>query len=328
MVVSDGPAASAAPAEATKPGETVLSAWAEDFLTWMTVERGRSINTLAAYRRDLQLYGWWCEREHLRVDTVSADDLLRFLNFLQRDRAEATVKRTMVTVRSFHRFLTDEEIVEGGDPSIDVAIPGAPDPVPKALSEAEITMLLDAAVGVDAVGYRDRAILELLYGTGMRISELCALSLGDLDLEDRLLRVMGKGSKERVLPVGRLADAAVREWLGLGRPKLEPKRWSRRTDAEALLLNHRGGRLTRQGAWGVVRKYAEAVGLADRLHPHVLRHSCATHLLEHGADIRTVQELLGHASLSTTQRYTRVTTERLRSVYLDAHPRARRSPKG
>lgn len=327
MVVSDGPAAPAALAEATKPGETVLSDWAEDFLTWMTVERGRSINTLAAYRRDLQLYGWWCEREHLRVETVTPDDLLRFLNFLQRDRAEATVKRTMVTVRAFHRFLTDEEMV-AGDPSIDVAIPGAPDPVPKALSEVEITMLLDAAVGVDAVGYRDRAILELLYGTGMRISELCALSLGDLDLDDRLLRVMGKGSKERVLPVGRLADAAVREWLALGRPKLEPKRWSRRADAEALLLNHRGGRLTRQGAWGVVRKYADAVGLADRLHPHVLRHSCATHLLEHGADIRTVQELLGHASLSTTQRYTRVTTERLRSVYLDAHPRARLSPKG
>lgn len=303
------------------PGETVLSANAEDFLTWMAVERGRSVNTLAAYRRDLQLYEWWCAGGSLPVEAVVADDLLRFLAFLQIERSEATVKRTMVTVRSYHRFLSDEEVVRA-DPSIDVAIPGAPDAVPKALSESEITMLLDAAVAVDPAGYRDRAILELLYGTGMRISELCALSLSDLDLEDRLLRVMGKGSKERVLPVGRLADAAVREWLAIGRPKLEPKRWARRGDSEALLLNHRGGRLTRQGAWGVVRKYAEAVGLADRLHPHVLRHSCATHLLEHGADIRTVQELLGHASLSTTQRYTRVTTERLRAVYFDAHPRA------
>ena len=301
----------------------ILSLPAEDFITWLTVERGRSPNTIAAYRRDLRLYERWCGAEGLTLKGVAADDLLRFLSFLQRDRAEATVKRTMVTVRSFHRFLSDEEVL-GADPSIDLAIPGAPDAVPKALSEADIAMLLDAATGVDAFGYRDRAILELLYGTGMRISELCALSLSDLDIEDRLIRVLGKGSKERVLPVGRLADAALREWLSsAGRPKLEPRRWARRGDAEALLLNHRGGRLSRQGAWGVVRHYAELVGLADRLHPHVLRHSCATHLLEHGADIRTVQELLGHASLSTTQRYTRVTAERLRTVYLDAHPRAR-----
>ena len=303
-------------------GETVISVLAEDFLTWMAVERGRAANTLAAYRRDLQVYSWWCDQEVLPIGNVGPDDLLRFLGYLQGTRSEATVKRMMVTVRSFHRFLSDEEFAST-DPSIDIAIPRAPDAVPKALSESQITMLLDAVVGVDAPGYRDRAILELLYGTGMRISELCALSLGDLDLDDRLLRVMGKGSKERVLPVGRLAVAAVREWLTLGRPMLEPRRWARRGDSEALLLNQRGGRLTRQGAWGVVHGYAELVGLADRLHPHVLRHSCATHLLEHGADIRTVQELLGHASLSTTQRYTRVTTERLRAVYFEAHPRAR-----
>jgi integrase/recombinase XerD len=305
------------------PESEALSLPGEDFLTWLTVERGRSSNTITAYRHDLRTYEKWCRSRHLAIGAVGPMDLLDFLAFLQTERSQASVKRTMVTVRSFHRFLTDEEVVPV-DPSLDLAIPGAPDAVPKALSEAEISMLLDAAVGVDAFGYRDRAILELLYGTGMRISELCALSLSDLDIEDRLIRVMGKGAKERVLPVGRLADAALREWLSpVGRPKLEPKRWARRGDAEALLLNHRGGRLSRQGAWGVVRLYADRVGLADRLHPHVLRHSCATHLLEHGADIRTVQELLGHASLSTTQRYTRVTAERLRSVYLDAHPRAR-----
>lgn len=302
-----------------------LSSFAEDFLTWMTVERGRSLNTIAAYRRDLIAYEHWCAERSLPVAAVQATHLLDFMEFLQTTRSDATVRRMMVTVRSLHRFLTDEETVPA-DPSLDLAIPSAPDAVPKALSEIEITALLDAAVGVDAFGYRDRLILELLYGTGMRISELCSLSLGDLDRDDRLVRVMGKGSKERVLPVGRLADAALTEWLSpVGRPKLVPKRWAHRGDSEALLLNHRGGRLTRQGAWGVVKLYAERVGLGDRLHPHVLRHSCATHLLEHGADIRTVQELLGHASLSTTQRYTRVTTERMRAVYMDAHPRARAS---
>jgi integrase/recombinase XerD len=185
-------------------------------------------------------------------------------------------------------------------------------------------MLLDAAQGVEPAGYRDRAILETLYGTGMRISELCGLSLGDLDLGDRLVRVLGKGSKERILPVGRLAAEALTDWLGEeGRLQLEPVRWARRGDQEAIFLNVRGGRLTRQGAWGVVHKYAALVGLEEKLHPHVLRHSCATHLLEHGADIRSVQELLGHASLTTTQRYTKVTAERLRNVYDQAHPRAR-----
>ena len=304
-------------------GSTVVSTFAEDFLTWMAVERGRSPNTLAAYRRDLTTYAAWCDERRLGISDVGTAHLLEFLAWLQTTRSQATVKRMMVTVRSFHRLLNDEGTVPV-DPSLDVAIPGAPDAVPKALGEAEITMLLDAAVGVDAFGYRDRLILELLYGTGMRIGELCALSLSDLDREDRLIRVLGKGAKERVVPVGRLADAALAEWLSpVGRARLEPKRWARRGDAEALLLNHRGARLTRQGAWGVVRQYAERVGLADRLHPHVLRHSCATHLLEHGADIRTVQELLGHASLSTTQRYTRVTTERMRAVYMEAHPRAR-----
>jgi integrase/recombinase XerD len=303
---------------------SALSAYGEEYISWLTVERGRSKNTIMAYRRDLATYEQWCADHRIDIADVTGDDLLAFLEYLRLNRSDATVKRMMVTVRSLHRFLTDENSLPT-DPSIDLEIPSAPDAVPKALSESDVTMLLDAAVGVDAFGYRDRAILELLYGTGMRISELCGLSLSDLDIEDKLIRVLGKGSKERVLPLGRLAEAAVREWLSAeGRPKLVPHSWARRGDAEALLLNHRGGRLSRQGAWGVVRLYAKRVGLQDQLHPHVLRHSCATHLLEHGADIRTVQELLGHASLSTTQRYTRVTTERLRSVYLEAHPRAQK----
>src|SRR5207237_2555742 len=158
----------------------------------------------------------------------------------------------------------------------------------------------------------------------LRISELVGLSLADVALDEGLLRAFGKGAKERVVPIGRLAASALAEWLAPGgRGALAPARWARRGDAEAVFLNARGGRLSRQGAWAIVRRYAAQVGLADRVTPHVLRHSCATHMLDHGADIRAVQELLGHASISTTQVYTRVSTERLRRVYESAHPRAR-----
>jgi integrase/recombinase XerD len=184
-------------------------------------------------------------------------------------------------------------------------------------------------VGEEAVARRDRAMLEVLYGCGLRISELVGLSLGDLDLDSGLLRAYGKGARERLVPVGRVARSALAAWLTpSGRGALAPERWARRGDAEALFLNARGGRLSRQGAWAVVRRYGDKVGLGDRLSPHVLRHSCATHMLDHGADIRVVQELLGHASISTTQVYTRVSTERLREVYDAAHPRARLTRSG
>jgi len=210
------------------------------------------------------------------------------------------------------------------DPTGDVGVPRVPAGLPKALTEAEVAALLAAVGGGSAKARRDRAILELLYSTGMRISELTGLSLSDLQLADGTLRALGKGSKERLVPVGRYAHEALEGWLGPGgRPALAPDRWSRRTDAEAVFLNTRGGRLSRQGAWAVVRSYGDQIGLGPRLTPHVLRHSCATHMLEHGADIRVVQELLGHASVATTQVYTKVTAERLRTVYEAAHPRAR-----
>jgi integrase/recombinase XerD len=203
-----------------------------------------------------------------------------------------------------------------------------PQGLPKALSEEEVERLLGAVVGENAVARRDRAILEVLYGTGLRISELVGLSLTDVSLDEGLLRAYGKGSKERVVPVGRFASQALGSWLSQsGRGALTPERWARRGDAEAVFLNARGGRLSRQGAWGIVRRYGEKVGLGSRLTPHVLRHSCATHMLDRGADIRAVQELLGHASISTTQVYTRVSTERLRQVYDEAHPRAKVSKR-
>lgn len=237
-------------------------------------------------------------------------------------RAPATVKRSMVAVRSLHRFCALEGTTDI-DPAAGVAVPRVPRGVPKALTEREVASLIDAVTGDDAFARRDRAIVEVLYGTGARISELVGLSLADLDLTEGLLRAFGKGARERLVPVGRCATEALQAWLAPeGRLVLTPRRWARRGDAEALFLNRRGGRLSRQGAWGVVRKYGDRAGLGARLTPHVLRHSCATHMLDHGADIRAVQELLGHASISTTQVYTLVSTERLWSVYRSAHPRA------
>ena len=295
---------------------------AEEFLSWLRVERGRSANTLAAYRTDLARYVDWLADRDRDLGAVREADISDHIGWLRsQGRAASSIKRATVSIRSLHRFLAAEGQSDH-DPAADVAVPRVPRGLPKALSEAEVTSLLDAVGAHDPHHRRDRAILETLYGTGLRISELTGLSLGDVDLEDRLLRVFGKGAKERIVPVGRPAQQALAEWLARGRPAAVPERWRSRDDAEAVFLNTRGGRLSRQGAWGIVRKYGDRVGLAGRLTPHVLRHSCATHMLDHGADIRIVQELLGHSSIATTQLYTLVSTERLWSVYRSAHPRA------
>jgi integrase/recombinase XerD len=295
----------------------------EEYLTWLAVERGRSSNTLAAYRRDLRRYWSYLRGLGLPLDRVSESTINDYVAHLRAEHlAPASVARGLVAVRSLHRFLSEEGHADL-DPGAEVEVPRVPQGLPKALTEAEVESLISAVVGDDALARRDRAILEVLYGTGLRISELVGLSLGDLDVAGGLLRAYGKGAKERVVPIGRMAASALESWLGSGgRPALAPERWARRGDAEAVFLNARGGRLSRQGAWGIVRRYGDRVGLGDRLTPHVLRHSCATHMLDHGADIRAVQELLGHASISTTQVYTLVSTERLWEVYRAAHPRA------
>jgi len=295
----------------------------DDFLTSLRVERGRSTNTLKAYANDLRGYVAWLDGRGVTVGEVTEPVITEFVHDLRSsDRAPSTVKRILVSVRGLHRFLAEED-ERVADPTVNVEVPKSPKGLPKALSEAEIGLLLGSIVGTDALSRRDRAILEVLYGTGVRIGELSGMCLSDLDLDAGLVRVFGKGSKERIVPLGRYALAALEDWLEPeGRPTLEPDRWASRDDADAVFLNRRGGRLQRQGAWLVVRNAGDRVGLGARLTPHVLRHSCATHMLDHGADIRTVQELLGHASISTTQVYTLVSTERLRSVYRSAHPRA------
>lgn len=298
---------------------------AEDFLSWMATERGRSANTLAAYRRDLLGYTIWLDGHGLTLRTVDRPALDRFVQSRRGEgSAASSVARQLAAIRMLHRFLA-EEGVRDDDPSADVEGVRVPAGIPHPLTEAEVETLLAAVVGADPVSLRDRALLEFLYGTGARISEACGLSLGDLDRDHRVVRLFGKGAKERVVPFGRSAATAMDQWLADGREHLEPDRWARRGDQEAVFLNTRGARLSRQAAWAVVRKYGDRTGLADKLSPHVLRHSCATHLLDHGADLRIVQEMLGHASISTTQVYTKVSQERLWQVYRQAHPRAERA---
>jgi integrase/recombinase XerD len=295
----------------------------EEFLTWLSVDRGRSTNTISAYRRDLRTYVGFLRQRRLTLATATDATITAYVGELRgAGKAPSSVARAVVAVRALHRFLADEEILEG-DASAEIELPRVPKGLPKALAEAQVEALLAAVVDDDPIARRDQAVLEVLYGTGLRISELVGLSRRDVDLESGLLRVLGKGAKERVVPLGRMARGALERWLAPdGRRALVGERAVRRDDVDAVFVNTRGGRLSRQGAWGIVRKYGDRVGLAGRLTPHVLRHSCATHMLDHGADVRAVQELLGHASISTTQVYTMVSTERLRAVYEAAHPRA------
>lgn len=303
----------------------MLSLEAEELLSWLAVERGRRPNTLAAYRRDLAAYEDWLSRHKVSAAGEADERVVGeyVAHLRQAGLAPASVARAMVAVRSLHRFLVQEGMAQV-DPSTELKPPPVPAGLPKALSEQEVASLLATVTGEGPVPRRDRAVLELLYGTGMRISELAGLSLPDVMVEDQMVRVLGKGNKERLVPLGRYARLALAQWTAPGgRDLLVPARWARRGDSDALFLNQRGGRLSRQGAWGIVNQYGRRAGLEGRLTPHVLRHSCATHLLDHGADIRIVQELLGHASIATTQVYTKVSTERLRSAYETAHPRAR-----
>jgi len=296
---------------------------AEEFLAWMLAEKGRSKNTLAAYRRDLRSYcAWLGERSRTLLD-VTQQDLVAFVGERRAsDAATSSIARQLAAIRMLHRYLAIEGL-RPDDPTAELQGVKVPSGIPKPLTETQINSLLDAIVGHEPIDHRDRALLELLYATGARISEAVGLSLGDLDFDARLVRLYGKGAKERIVPYGSSAAGALDDWFSArGRARLVPVRWQRRGDAEAVFLNLRGGRLTRQAAWLVVKKYGTRAGIGDDLSPHVLRHSCATHLLDHGADLRVVQEMLGHASISTTQVYTRVSQQRLWDVYRSAHPRA------
>ena len=295
----------------------------EEFLSWMVAEKGRAPNTVAAYRRDLAAYCEWLAERGVGVLDVDHGQLVEFVGERRASgAATSSIARQLAAIRMLHRHLS----IEGerrDDPAADLEGVRVPAGIPKPLTEAQVTSLIDAVIVTEPVHRRDLALIELLYATGARISEAVGLSIGEVDLDARLVRLYGKGSKERIVPFGSSAAIALEDWFSSsGRARMVPDRWRRRDDAEAVFLNTRGGRLTRQAAWLVLRKYGTRAGIGDHLSPHVLRHSCATHLLDHGADLRVVQEMLGHASISTTQIYTKVSQERLWDVYRSAHPRA------
>ena len=308
---------------------------AEDFLVHLRAEKGRSPLTISAYRRDLLRYVGFLAARGTTVGAASGADVEAFgASLRQAGLAASSVTRSLVAVRTMHRWLAAEGLAED-DPARTVETPRLPRALPKALSEEQVLAILDTTDGSipaeagreRALGIRDRALLEVLYATGARVSEVCGVRFGDLDVDAALLRVLGKRSKERIVPLGRPAVRALASWLDEGRPRLAPERWRSRDDADAVFLGSKGTRLTRQGLWLVIQRRARDAGLGtDQVSPHVFRHSCATHLLDHGADIRTVQELLGHASISTTQIYTRVATERLWQAYREAHPRSGARP--
>jgi integrase/recombinase XerD len=312
------------------------------WLDHVRVERGASDNTLSSYARDLRAYVAFLAGRHIGdAASVTEADVTDFLASLsERGLAPSSAARTLVAVRGFHRFLALEGQV-ATDPAAAVAPPRPPSRLPKAIPVDAVERLLAAAsVGDTPEALRDRALLEILYGTGARISEAVGLDVDDLDVGPRdadpgkgaartgdatptlttaATRLRGKGGKERVVPVGRYAVEAVTAYLVRARPVLA----AHGRGGPALLLNARGNRLSRQSAWAILQRAAERAGLSEHVSPHTLRHSFATHLLDGGADVRVVQELLGHASVTTTQIYTMVSVHRLREVYAGAHPRAR-----
>jgi integrase/recombinase XerD len=305
---------------------SALESALRSYLDHLTVERGLAPNTLASYRRDLRRYlAHLASAGVTEPEAVAETHVSSFLVALREGDEEhpplaaSSAGRAVVAVRGFHRFLLRDGLVTR-DAARGVRPPPPPKRLPKAISVEEVAALLDAA-GADETprAVRDRALLELLYGCGARISEAVGLDLDELDLEQGVVRLVGKGSKERVVPVGSYAREAVQGYLVRARPALA----AAGKGSPALFLNSRGGRLSRQSAWTALRAAARRAGITREVSPHTLRHSFATHLLDGGADVRVVQELLGHASVTTTQIYTLVTVDRLREVYATAHPRAR-----
>ncbi len=300
------------------PGSTPLARAARQYLDHLTVERSLSVNTLAAYGRDLGKYLSHLDGRGISSpQDVTREDVASFPESLQ-PMAPASVARSMTSARSFHRFLCEEGLT-ATDPAADVQPPKIPQRLPQALTLDEVTSLLDVAgTGEGAVPLRDRALLEFLYGTGARISEAVGLTIDDLDTASQYVRLFGKGRKERVLPLGTYAIDALEAYLVRGRPALA----ERGNGTPAVFLNTRGRALSRQSAWGILQNVAVRAHLTTHISPHSLRHSFATHLLEGGADVRIVQEMLGHSSVTTTQIYTHVSRDTVREVYASSHPRA------
>jgi integrase/recombinase XerD len=294
----------------------------DTYLRHVSIERGLSVNTVAAYRHDLVIYADWLAGQELddpgTITHVHVSQFVRYLGLREESPlTAASISRILSSVRGLHRFLLEEGVVET-DAAHDTKPPKLGTRLPKAISIEQVEALLAATDGDSVLQLRDKALLELLYATGARVSEVVGLNVDDV-IEEDVVRLRGKGDKQRIVPVGSYARAALDAYLVRGRPVLSPKGAA----TPALFLGARGQRVSRQNAWLIIRSAAERAGLEMEVSPHTLRHSFATHLLAGGADVRVVQELLGHSSVATTQIYTLVTADTLRDMYTTAHPRAR-----
>lgn len=295
-----------------------MEPWLKDFTHYLSVEKGLSNNTLDSYRCDLIKFGGFLRKEKLdNPISITRELLTKYLGQLkQSGHAPSTISRNIASIRAFYNFLVTEGMLEE-NPSKDLDLPRLEKKLPRILSAREVDRLLEQPKLCENNGLRDKAMLELLYASGIRVSELVSLDVNDFNPEVGFLRCRGKGKKDRIVPIGSMSINSVQDYLQKCRSKLVKKR-----DEEALFVNHHGKRLTRQGFWKILKKYAQESKISGEITPHTLRHSFATHLLENGADLRSVQEMLGHSDISTTQIYTQISRRKIREVYDKTHPRA------
>jgi integrase/recombinase XerD len=296
----------------------MMDGFVNEFINYLAVERGLAQNTLESYGRDLRQFQTYLVSSQIDiVKDSNRSTILAYLNSLQtKGRAVSTISRNLAAIKSFYQYLVRERYLEK-DPAANLESPKLEKKLPKILTIVEVEELLKQPNTYTPTGLRDKAMLELLYATGIRVSELISLNISDVNLDMGYIKCYGKGAKERIVPLGSIAAKCVQEYINKGRSKLV-----RTYEEPALFVNHHGNRLTRQGFWKIIKRYAREANITKEITPHTLRHSFATHLLENGADLRSVQEMLGHADISTTQIYTHVTKNRLKEVYDKAHPRA------
>ena len=291
----------------------------EQFIHYLMVEKGLAQNTLDSYKRDLTSYNKYLKKNFGKIninDTNRSHIISYLLELKSKGRAPSTISRNLASIRSLYQFLLrDRYIIK--DPSVNLESPKIDKRLPKVLTIKQVEKLLQMPDSISPPGLRDKAMLELLYATGIRVSELVSLKTEDINLKIGLVKCLGKGSKERIIPLGNVAIKSINNYLENGRLFFMKKGYE-----DALFLNHHGRRLTRQGFWKIIKKYSSLAGIDQGITPHTLRHSFATHLLENGADLRSVQEMLGHADISTTQIYTHLTKARIKEIYSKTHPRA------
>ncbi|HHV72662.1 MAG TPA: site-specific tyrosine recombinase XerD [Clostridia bacterium] len=295
-----------------------MQALLTDFCNYLNVERGLAENTIESYSRDLRQFSEYLQTMKIKsVHAVTKKDILSFLYYLQQNgKATATISRNLAALKAFFSFLVQENLLQD-NPTANLESPKLKRKLPQVLTISEVERLLNAPDLNTPAGLRDKAMLEVLYATGVRVSELIRIKIADVNLETGFIRCFGKGSKERIVPLGKVAIDCIRNYLDNGRTKLVKKQ-----NIDVLFVNHHGNSLTRQGFWKIIKKYANKAQIEKEITPHTLRHSFATHLLENGADLRFVQEMLGHADISTTQIYTHITKNRITEVYQKTHPRA------